>query len=278
MSSTNRSIGIKPFDQITSAFSWALFNLNEGGGDGAGTATKVTNDSRASVLADFNVDTGITTQWSARNGFFDNLGSSSISQLRTADATAMDAVFDCGDGCMLIALQVMGRTSTGRSSLIHIGGASGAQQYGIWMFKETSNRPAFLLRDDNNNQGTIQYLGTSTPVTFDGSRTFNLFLLVDNRAGVKTATGYGQDATSIDQGVSAGTATDLTALGSLPLNSAKGNAAVYFGRRGGSTPNRLNGQIRRCFVMNFGQDKPANVTDIINDLHQNGLVPTFTLP
>lgn len=276
--STNRSLGIKPLQQLTSSYSWAYYQANEGGGDGTGTSLTIANDARATTLPDFDIETAITTQWSARNGWFTNLGSSGISKARSASPTAMDAVFNCGNGCMLIGLQVMGNTSVSREAIIHIGGDSGAQQFGIWMFKETSDRPGFLIRDDANNQGTLQFLGAGTPVTFDGVRSFNLFLLIDNRAGQKTANGYGQDASDISSGVSAGTAVDLTALGSIPLNSANGTPAVYFGRKGGTVPNRMGGELRRVFVMNFGQDKPSNITDVINSLHRSGMIPGWDLP
>ena len=276
--STNRGLGVKTLKELTSAFNWGYFALNEGGGDGSGTSTTVANDDRADTLLDFDVDTTITTQWSARGGWFSNLGSSSISQLRSADATALDAVFGCDDGCILVGLQVMGNTSAGRESVIHIGGSVTAQQYGIWMFKETSDRPGFLLRDDAGNQSALQFFGAASPVTFDGTTTFNLFLLIDNRAGVKSAVGYGQDATAVTSDVTVGNTVDLSALGSLPLNSIQGIPAVYFGKKGGSVPNRLNGEIRRVFCMNFGQDKPSNITDVINSLHRTGMIPTWTLP
>jgi hypothetical protein len=112
----------------------------------------------------------------------------------------------------------------------------------------------------------------------DGTKAFNIFLAIDNRPGVQSATGYSQLATAPSTGLETSTGAALTALAQLTLDGP-GTPSVHLARSGDVGPEFYSGALRRMFVMNFGSaGLPSNVvTEVMPILHRNSMLPTFEL-
>lgn len=269
----------KSLSDLTIGYPWAWFAMNDGGGDGAGNANAIANDSRSTALVDLPMAASGATEWSTRPGFWTPDGSTQyFAQLRSADAAAIDSVFSVGEGACLIGCQIRIATDAARKALFHFGSAVTTSRYGIYVAKETNNKLLCQLRDDAGTASSTMLTASAiaTDATLANNATFNAFIAIDNRAGVKTVTMYLADTASPNTIEDNGGGTIAT-LGTMTMNSGNGTPTLLIGRDGSSSPTYWNGNVRRLLFINYGTaGLPTDLASrVIPALSNNGMIPTW---
>lgn len=279
--STNRTIGIKPLTALSPTQSWAYFPMNEGGGDGGNSANSIANDSRATSLVDVPAVAAGATEWSTRPGFYTPDGTSQyFVQARSADATAIDEVFNINEGAVLLACQLRIATNAARKALFHFGPSVTSSRYGVYVAKDTNNKMLYQIRDDAGVITTLRQStsAVATDATLANNATFNFFLAIDNRSGVKTATVYLSDADAPETIENNG-GHSISTIGSVTMNPGVGTPGIRIGVDGSSSPTYWNGNVRRMLFINYGTDGlPTDLASkVIPALSMSGCQPVWEI-
>jgi len=270
----------KSMAELSLVSPWAFFSLSEGGVDGLGTSTVAANDSRATTLVDLPMNTAITNQWTAKNGWWTGDGvDSCFVQPWTSDTTALDQVFKINQGAMLIwgAVDITA-TATGR--IFYMGQNKGSSPYlinGFEVIVETDKVKARF-----SSSGDTYVVATSNGTIADGTE--HIFAcLVDHRASVQQAIMY--DNVAGAGTMTAGTAVSTSSEGAITGGVTNANKKLLIGASLNGSQSLSNflgtiaaASVRRLGFINFGTSgPPANVSQIITDLEASGGIPVESM-